>query len=202
MAEACDPDRHRSDEELMKAFRENNAEEAFHTLYRRYFKPICLYLQRLFSLVSWSDAEDLAEETFLRVVRWKGQFNTNQPFRNWLFKVAKNVRIDFLRRKNRRIIEVAREFDATGNFVDSAPSPELVWMIHEFLMKLPPGQRAVIELEFFHNFSRSDIAEILAIGTVDSRRYNALKKMEDHLKASGGWSFARAIGHRQGGKSQ
>jgi RNA polymerase sigma-70 factor (ECF subfamily) len=89
----------RSDNHLMQAFRETNDERSFEELYLRYFRMIVLFQQRDWRLINWQDAEDLAETTFLKVIQSKNQFDAKRSFKAWLFTIAMNVKVDFLRKK-------------------------------------------------------------------------------------------------------
>ena len=85
----------RSDEELMLSCRDGD-EDAFEILYRRYERPILSFVYRM--VTNATDAEDLCQETFLRIVRAKKRYQADGKFKTWLFRIALNLCRDRIRR--------------------------------------------------------------------------------------------------------
>jgi RNA polymerase sigma-70 factor (ECF subfamily) len=84
------------DEDLMSRYH-NGDEDAFEMLYRRYEKPVFSFIYRI--LMSAIDAEDLCQETFLRLVKEKEKYQVLGSFKTWIFRIALNLCRDRLRRK-------------------------------------------------------------------------------------------------------
>lgn len=111
-------------------------------------------------------AEDLAQETFLRAFQRLDQFDPSRRFGPWLFRIGVNLTLDYLRRRKRRGWW-ALFTDATG---DRAPDPscddpretlDLTQEVQCVLEQLPENYRTVIVLRDLENFSTSEIAAIL-----------------------------------------
>ena len=132
--------------------------------------------------VSMSEGEDLVQETYLRLWRYRREYRPTAKFSTFLFLMARQVRIDALRRQTRRS---RREEEWSGLSPDTA-SPvqgrtdareDVRWA----LARLSEPLREVVELGVLQDLPYAEVAEILAIpvGTVKSRMSNALKKLKE-----------------------
>src|SRR5262245_6568339 len=133
-----------------------------------------------------SRAEDLTQETFLKLYRGAGRYRPRERFTAFCFRTARNVWIDECRRAAARIEGVPREtphpVEGVGVHVD--PGAGLLFAEEErdlraLLVALPPGQRRVLELALLAELSYAEIAALLAIpvGTVKSRMFHALRRL-------------------------
>src|SRR5204863_9027471 len=111
----------RTDEELLAAYQQGDP-EAFESLLRRYRAPLFTFLLRM--LGDREKAEDLAQETFLRIVKGASDWEHRARFQTWLFTIARNLCVDQSRRDRFR---KADSLDAEGPdeqapLIDSVPS--------------------------------------------------------------------------------
>ena len=150
--------------------------EAFARLFAYFAPRIKTYMRR--SGASDGDAEELAQEALLMVWRKAALFDSaNAGASTWIFTIARNLRIDAMRRKARGS---ARSLtDAEAEFaLDEAPLPDLAAAarqsekrVRSALAILSADQQRVVELSFFEDKAHGEIAGILGIplGTVKSR---------------------------------
>src|SRR5262249_35312162 len=131
-----------SDESLMGRFCDGDL-SAFEKLFQRYGRPIRAYLSRL---VGAGMAEDLAQTTFLSVVRAAGRFDRSARFRPWLYTIATNAARDHLRRHREDVTDEGRlpsQLSDPGS--DPRPRDEgLERAVENALGQLPEGQRLAI----------------------------------------------------------
>ena len=173
-----------SDGELLKRWRRGE-EEAFAALYARYRRPLFLYLLSLVGQVE--TAEDLLQETFVRLLRRRpGQVNGAGSLRPYLATIARNQATDWARRQKRdtrarRAIGRDRLFaqkpsDATAELTAEEAS-ELLW-------HLPPAQRETVILRIYLGCSFAQIARVTAVplNTAVSRYRYGLEKIRDALQ--------------------
>lgn len=132
--------------------------------------------------VSSSEAEDLVQETYLRLWNYRNRYVPTAKLSTFLFVLARQVRLDALRRKTRREAREERWGKEAAQTVDPAAvrsdaRADVRWA----LAKLSDPLRDVIELGVFQDLPYAEIAEILEIpvGTVKSRMSNALKKLKE-----------------------
>ena len=130
--------------------------------------------------VSLSEGEDLVQETYLRLWNYRRSYRPSAKLSTFLFLIARQVRIDALRRQTRR---ETRE-DAWGrDRTDSEDPPafcakeDVRWAVAQLSEPL----REVVELGVFQDLPYAEIAEILGIpvGTVKSRMSNAIKRLKE-----------------------
>jgi len=140
------------------------------------------------------DARDITQDAFVKAYRKLDTFRIESSFYTWLYKVAMNLAIDFLRKKKRRggvgeFDEGIATRDGTGAVaeVHRADSPrkvverkQLYKAIMDALEKLPEDQKQVVLLRELEGLSYKEIAEVMGIaeGTVMSRLFYARKKLQ------------------------
>lgn len=135
---------------------------------------------------SLADAEDLAQETFLRAFRQLGSFRAESKFSTWLCQIAVNLSLNWRARENRRTDvhskwaeNVVSEDDSRGGFPD-----ELSRRVQNALGKLPAKQRAAIVLTVYENQSHAEAAKNLNCteATISWRVFAARQKLKRLLK--------------------
>lgn len=151
-----------SDARLVDAVRRGD-QAAFGELVRRYERRLLGVVRRF--VPDPDQAEDLTQETFLRVYERIDQFDPSRRFGPWLFQIGVNLTLDWLRRRKRRIW--ARLFTDGGEravepaAADPRLQEDLSQEVRHVLQRLPEKYRSVLILRDLENFSTSDIAAIL-----------------------------------------
>lgn len=170
-----------SDEQLLRELLNGNT-AALENIVNRYHVPIYTYLYRL--LGSPSQAEDLTQECFIRVIEYVRKGRLPDSFRPWIYKIAANLCRDLWRRPSYRYEWVNDE--ALGEL----PSDHSVASIFEkqsdreavitAIGRLAPEKRNLIVLRFYQELKLEEIAGVLDIplGTVKSRLYQCLTELE------------------------
>ena len=147
----------------------------------------------IFSMLRDADAtDDLAQDTFIRMVTNISSYEHRAPFKSWLFRIAVNVCRDHLRKKKvRRIVSrfaIDRDSGEEQEFADESPNPlrqvqslEQRELIEKALQKLPASSRQVFVLREMQEFSYEEIAQALGwrLGTVKSRLFRARKELAE-----------------------
>ncbi len=130
-------------------------------------------------------AEDLAQETWIRVLQRGSQYNGRQRFDPWLFAIARNLAIDYLRKKRKAVATVCSPDDRDAMlllpssdpspFEDAARSEDAMRLVGR-LQILPPLYREALLLRFQEDLSLAEMAQVLGapITTVTSRIYRGL----------------------------
>jgi RNA polymerase sigma-70 factor (ECF subfamily) len=176
----------RSDENLLAAVLAGEM-EALAELVRRYQQPVANYLARVAGS-DWALAQDLAQETFLRVLRQHAS-RGQRPFKPWIYAIATNLARDHFKAATTRR-EVRFEPDCEIALVDSTPGPEDAALREEqhdavrcALGSLRDEYRVTLLLRFFADLSLQEIAAALDIpvGTVKSRLSVGLRYLRAKL---------------------
>ena len=158
-----------------------------------------IYFMLLKMVNNKSDAEDLTIEAFGKAFKNLGQYSPNYAFSTWLFKIASNNCIDFLRKKRSNIVSIDSANDEDNenetpiHLKDEMPDPEegLIKQQKAILMrtvvkKLKPRYRTLIELRYFKEFSYEEIADELdlPLGTVKAQLFRARELLFNTLKGT------------------
>src|SRR5688500_9970024 len=178
------------DSELVR--RAQNGDSAgFGTLYERYFDKVYGYLA--FKLGNPTDAEDVAEQVFLKALESLGGYKwTGVPFQAWLFRIAHNMMVDTLRRRARRPTE---PIDTALGLSDERRSVEPEAMLAEKLSRegllsaverLTELQKQVISLKFAAGLPNAEVARLMGKteGAVKALQHAALASLQRHLTRS------------------
>jgi len=172
----------RSDEELMAAVACGD-ETALATLIDRYAASVHAYLFRHSG--NREDADDLLQETWVRVARSATGFDTARRFRSWIYGIATNLARDLFRRRMTR--ERALRDLATRPPAAPGADPVDRGRLRERIADLPENMRAVLLLRYYEGMSEAEMAEVLGIprGTVKSRLHAALGRLRGGYGVSG-----------------
>ena len=176
--------------------------EAFAQLVRRYKGPITNYARRI--LHDRERAEDVAQETFLRVYKFAGRYRPESPFTTWLYRIATNLSIEELRRRKRwaRLAAFGKLTGAGfgGGGGDGTVVPkiqedlirqELTAKVREAIHTLPPKYRFPVVLRDIQGLSYQEVADVtqLPLNTVRTRlnrgRLMLKEKLRPYLEESG-----------------
>lgn len=170
---------------LIKAFKEGN-QQAFEKLFEQYHKKLYAFLFRL--LNAKEDAEEIVQETFIKIWEKREDFIEGYPFQSFLFKIAKNAFLNLNRKKvNRKVFEDHLDFlneISSGNTDDYIIFKETTEIINTVIGGLPPKRKKIFLLRRIEGFSRQEIANKLEISviTVDSQLLKANRYLKEELK--------------------
>lgn len=173
-----------TDEELMERLI-GGQENALEQLLQRYKSPLYSFALRMVQRPSVAD--DVFQETFLRVYRKRKTFRKGARFRPWLFQICLNLCRDHHRKvKRRQEVELSEE--AVG--CDLRPGPEEsaqraaeARRVRDAVSRLPDKHRAVLVLTQYEGLSQQEAAAALGIpeGTVRSRKFKAIRTLASLL---------------------
>lgn len=185
-----------SDESLMSRYQSGD-EDAFRTIFDRYTIPLIHFACRF--LGSQTEAEDVAQEVFLRIYRHKERYDARRRFRSWIFSITARLSANKARdRKTHRETSLdAGDSDDGTNFAalltDGGPQPdhdyqskESVRKILAALQMLPENQRTAILLCRFEQMSYGEIADALetSVQAVKSLMYRGMQTLTHRLLTS------------------
>lgn len=170
-------------------------EDSFEELVRRYQRPITAYVYRMTN--DYDAAMDVSQEIFIKVYNSLARYKTEFKFSTWIYKIARNAAIDYLRRnsKGECSLDLEVEDETFERPIEShVASPEVErerseWRgeIQKVIQKLPAAYRELILLRHTQDLSYDEIAEItnLPLGTVKNRLFRARELMRDLLLERG-----------------
>jgi RNA polymerase sigma-70 factor (ECF subfamily) len=174
-----------ADSTLVDAARAGS-DDAFGVLVGRYRAPVVRLAYRMTH--DADEANDIAQDSFMRAYRRIGEFRPDRPFARWLFVIARNASLDSIRRRRRSAAVLPVELEA-----DAAPSPEEIALrnddavrVHSALGALPAKYRDVLELYYIGGLRYREIAVELEIpiGTVKTYISRAKRRLREELGTS------------------
>ena len=179
-----------TDEELIKKFQEGD-KSAYDEIVSRYRQPLYNFIYRIIGDNFF--AEDLLQETFVRLWLNKDRYREIAKFSTWIYTIAGNLAKTELRRQkvrrwftlspktNERPLEIA---DDAPDPLDDVQRRGILRQIHAEIQKLPRVFREVIELRDIQELSYEEISKILDIplGTVKSRVNRGRQRLQKKLK--------------------
>ncbi len=162
-----------NDETAVERVRDGDR-DAFEVLIHGHAGAVLNFVHRF--LPDRDDAEDVAQDVFVQAFHRLHQFDPSiGQFKSWLFRIAANMSMNELRRRERRAarerVAVEEQEGILRDTADDRLSGEENAGVREALLALPPKERQVILLAFYHDMAYREISELLGIplGTVKSR---------------------------------
>ncbi|MEL7148391.1 MAG: sigma-70 family RNA polymerase sigma factor [Bacteroidota bacterium] len=174
---------------------QEGSEQAYADLMERYKKPVYHMILKMVRNVD--DAEDLTIEAFAKAFKNLARFKKDYTFSTWLFRIATNNAIDFIRKKKLDTYSLNTSFsDDNGEAVtidveDSNLNPaeetiksQKIELIRMFVTKLPSKYQRLVRLRYFDELSYEEIAKELGapLGTVKAQLHRARELMYDLVK--------------------
>ena len=158
---------------------------AFEELMRRYKRPVLNFVYRL--LGDADEADDVAEDVFVRVYQNLRSYSSRTQFSTWLFALARNAAIDRLRWRKRHptqpLDSVPEPVTRTG-VADEVNAHEIGAQVAAAITVLPEDQRTALVLAEYQGLSYAEIAEIMHCSkkSVESRLYRAKQTLREKLR--------------------
>ncbi|MDO1447796.1 sigma-70 family RNA polymerase sigma factor [Rhodocytophaga aerolata] len=183
------------DFKLIDLAKEEGDQKAYAELMKRYKKP--LYHTILKMVRNVDDAEDLTIEAFAKAFKSLHKFKKDYTFSTWLFRIATNNCIDFIRKKKLETTSISSSFrDDNGDDVgmdikdinlnpqEEAIKSQKVEIMQLIITKLPPKYQTLVNLRYFRELSYEEIAEELQapLGTVKAQLHRARELLYDLVK--------------------
>lgn len=180
---------------LIEKAKSTGDEKAFAELMSRYKKPVYHMILKMIRNVD--DAEDLTIEAFAKAFKNLQKFNPEFTFSTWLFRIATNNCIDFMRKKKLATTSISGTYkDDAGENVDmefkdgglnpmeEAIKTQKVALVQSIVTKLPPKYQTLVKLRYFEELSYEEIAVELdaPLGTVKAQLHRARELLYDLVK--------------------
>jgi RNA polymerase sigma-70 factor (ECF subfamily) len=171
-----------SDENVMRAVG-NGDVERLGVLFERHHRSLFDFFAKMMG--NRAVAEDLVQDVFFRILKYRKTFRAESQFKGWMFHIARNVRFDYYKKHgSERPAFEDSENELHGGF--ALPSQRLEQderanMLECALFRLPPEKREILILSRYQEMKYEDIAELLGCepGTVKVRIYRAMQELRD-----------------------
>jgi len=158
----------------------------FNLLVRKYQQKIYWHLRKM--VIDHDDADDLTQETFIKIYRHMNSFREDSRLYTWIYRIATNECLSFLQKKKRifflPLADITKELE---HKIDASPfisGDEVQRALHKALLHLPEKQRLVFNMKYFDDMSYEQIGDITgtSVGALKASYHLAVKKIEEILK--------------------
>ncbi len=158
----------------------------FNMLVRTYQQKIYWLVRKM--VIDHDDADDVTQEVFIKVHKAIDTFREDAQLYTWLYRIATNECLSFIKRKRRRfflpLADVAGEMTERIEAYEVAPGDEIQKKLQKALLTLPDKQRLVFNLKYYEDMSYGQMALVTGTseGALKASYHHAVKKIEDFLK--------------------
>ncbi len=183
------PTDERTDEEILQLLQqESTFERGFRRLMARYQERLYWHIRRI--VLNHEDADDVLQNTFIKVYRGIAQFEGKSKLYTWLYRIASNESISFLQSKNRKSTQA---LDAPGNESFRTlqadtwfDGDDLQRRLQTAVGRLPDKQRVVFNMRYFEEMPYEEMSAVLdtSVGALKASFHHAVKKIEAHIRDS------------------
>ena len=177
------------DSDIIRLYKSGQPERAFTLIVRKYGERLYWHIRQL--VADHNDADDILQETFIKVWNALPAFREESKLYTWLYRIATNESLTFLKRKRLRATFTFRDPDADmASFIESDPlfdGDQLQLSLQKAIATLPPKQKSVFIMRYFHEIKYEDISEIMGIsvGALKASYHHAFNKVQEYLKKEG-----------------
>jgi RNA polymerase sigma-70 factor (ECF subfamily) len=171
-----------TDEQIMEAVRDGDLQQAS-LLFDRYHKRLFNFLARM--AMDRELAEDLTQNVFLRMIRYRNSYKTGHKFQSWIYQVARNVFTDHYqvnkkKKTDHMDIEKVGEWVADNDEAHGIEEQEK--LLHQSMQLLSEEQRELLILTRFQHMKYEEVAEMMetTVANIKVKVHRAIGKLREH----------------------
>jgi RNA polymerase sigma factor (sigma-70 family) len=161
-------------------------EKAFRELISLYKERLYWHVRKI--VISHDDADDVLQNTFIKIYKNIGKFKQESKLFSWMYRIATNEAITFINKRNKErkvdISEVQEHLVSTLENDIYFSGEEIQEILQKAIASLPQKQQLVFNMKYFDNIKYTQISEILgtSVGALKASYFHAVKKIESYIK--------------------
>ena len=161
-------------------------EKAFRTLITQYKERLYWHVRKI--VISHDDADDVLQNTFIKIFKNIDKFNGKSKLYSWMYRIATNESITFLNKRakdrNLDISDYQQQLASTLESDDFYSGDEIQLILQKAIATLPQKQQLVFNMKYFDELKYDEISEILetSVGALKASYFHAVKKIEKYIK--------------------
>ena len=176
------------EKELVKQLKNSNTQErAFRELMSLYKKRLYWHIRKI--VLSHDDADDVLQNTFIKIFKNINSFKEDSKLFSWMFRIATNESITFINKKAKNLSVDISELqhvlvDSLSNDVYYS-GDEIQIILQKAIISLPQKQQLVFKMKYFDEMKYAEMSEILetSVGALKASYFHATKKIEKFIKS-------------------
>jgi len=159
--------------------------EAFQKLLKNYQKPLYHHIRNI--VVNHDDADDVLQNTFIKVFQHLNNFKGESKLFTWMYRIATNEAITFLNQKAKKHHTTTEAYQtiAVNNLKADRyfDGDEIQFKLQKAVSSLPEKQKLVFNMKYFQDMKYEEISEIIgtSVGALKASYHHAVKKIEDFM---------------------
>jgi len=178
------------DEKLLVSQLKNTStqEQAFRTLMSLYKERLYWHIRKI--VLSHDDADDVLQNTFIKVFKNIYSFNGKSKLYSWMYRIATNESITFINKKAaKQQVDISElQFKMAKNLEDDSfySGDDIHLLLQKAIVTLPQKQQLVFNMKYFDEMKYTEISEILetSVGALKASYHHAVKKIETYIKTN------------------
>jgi RNA polymerase sigma factor (sigma-70 family) len=161
-------------------------EKAFRELITLYKERLYWHIRKI--VISHDDADDVLQNTFIKVYKNIGKFNQESKLYSWMYRIATNEALSFINsRAKKRNVDISEMHEQLASSLESDvyfSGDEIQQILQKAIATLPQKQRLVFNMKYFDEIKYHEMSEILetSIGALKASYFHAVKKIENYIK--------------------
>ena len=162
-------------------------EKAFRVLMTQYKERLYWHIRKI--VISHDDADDVLQNTFIKIFKNIDKFNEQSKLYSWMYRIATNESITFInKRAKQRNVDIDDYHQQLASTLESDvyfSGDEIQLILQKAIATLPQKQQLVFNMKYFDEMKYTDISEILdtSVGALKASYFHAVKKIEKFLKS-------------------
>ena len=177
------------DQSLVEQFKTASTKEvAFTSLVKKYQEKLYWHIRRM--VVEHEDANDVLQNTFIKVWNGLASFREDSQLYTWLYRIATNECLTFIDQIKRKSVvnfdDVAEDFSNKVKADTNFDANRLEWKLQVAIQQLPEKQRVVFNLRYYDEMPYEEMSTVLdtSVGALKASYHHAAKKIEEFIKNS------------------
>jgi len=177
------------DQALVVQFKSASTKEAAYTnLVKKYQEKLYWHIRRM--VVEHEDANDVLQNTFIKVWNGLASFREDSQLYTWLYRIATNECLTFIEQIKRKSVinfdDIAEDFSNKVKADANFDANRLEWKLQVAIQQLPEKQRVVFNLRYYDEMPYEEMSQVLdtSIGALKASYHHAAKKIEEFIKNS------------------
>ena len=175
-----------TESQISHLLKENNITKAFNLIVEEYKERLYWHIRKI--VLIHDDADDVLQNTFIKVWRYLEKFKGDSKIYTWLFRIATNESITFINKNKKKAEDSFEVYEHyLSNTLESDEyfnGDEAQLILQKAVLELPEKQRIVFNMKYFDEMKYNDMAEILdvTVGSLKASYHHAVKKVEKFVK--------------------
>ena len=161
-------------------------EQAFRILVREYKERLYWHIRKI--VISHDDADDVLQNTFIKVFKGIANFKQDSKLYSWMYRIATNESITFLNKRakerNTDIADIKKDLVASLHSDDWFTGEEIQVILQKAIATLPEKQQLVFNMKYFDEMKYEEISAIVntSVGALKASYFHAVKKIKTYIE--------------------